>query len=191
MNLTKKEVAIRQLNTAIKLFFDDGDAVSIHALAAASATVLADLLEQKGQTSWRKQIVEQYPDHTKAEIFQILRNAQNFFKHADQDFDKSLEFSDTDNDAIIWIATFECGLLIQGKDQKHNEREKLSTPISVFQLWNIATKPGDFYMPEEISAPANALFPGISERPRSVQLSIGASVLRNREAYNRRHPPDH
>lgn len=32
------------------------------------------------------------------------RDAQNFFKHADRDHEESLEFSDTDNDAIIWIS---------------------------------------------------------------------------------------
>ncbi len=185
MKLTEAEVATRQLDTAIKLFFDAGDAVSIHTLAAASATVFADILEKTGEKSWPEQIVEEHPDLPKSQVFNILRNAQNFFKHADRDPEKSLEFSDTYNDAMIWIATLECGLLRQSKNQKRKERKKLSTPMSVFQLWNIATKPDDFYMPEEIVTAANALFPGINERPRFEQLSIGASVLREREAYNR------
>lgn len=189
MKLTKAEVAARQLDTAIKLFFNAGDVVSVHTLAAASATVFADILEQTGETSWREQIVEEHSDLTKSQVFNILRSAQNFFKHADLDPEESLEFSDTYNDAMIFIATLECGLLLQSKNQKRKARKKLSTPMSVFQLWNIATKPDDFYMPEAIVAAANALFPGINERPRFEQLSIGASVLRKREAYKRRPPP--
>ena len=189
MKLTKAEVATRQLDTAIKLFFDASDAVSIHTLAAASATVFADILEKTGKTSWREEIVEEHPDLTKAQVFNILRHAQNFFKHANHDPEESLEFSDTYNDAMIWIAILECGLLLKGKNHKRKERQKLSTPMSVFQLWNIATKPDDFYMPEKIITAANALFPGINERPRSEQLSIGASILTKREAYNRRPPP--
>ena len=179
MKLTKAEVATRQLDTAIKLFFDAGDAVSIHTLAGASATVFEDLLEKTGEKSWLEHIVEEHPNLTKPQVINILRTAQNFFKHADRDPEKSLEFLDTYNDALIWIATLECGLLLKGKNKQ------LSTPMSVFQLWNLATKPDDFAVPEEIGTPANALFPGISERPRSEQLSIGASVLRKREAYNR------
>jgi len=185
MKLTKVEVATRQLDTAINIFFDAGDVVSVHSLAAASATVLADILERTGEISWREQIVEEHPDLTKSKVFNILRNAQNFFKHADRDHQESLEFSETDNDAIIRIAILECGLLLQSKNRKGEEIKKLSTPMSIFQLWDIATKPDDFYMPEVIVAAANALFPGITERPRFEQLSIGAKVLREREAYNR------
>lgn len=186
MKLTKAEVASRQLDTAIKLFFDAGDAVSVHTLAAASATVFADILEKAGGTSWRENIVEEHRDLTKSQVFHILRNAQKFFKHADRDPEGSLEFSDLENDAIIMIATLECGLLLQGKNKKRKKRKKLSSPMSVFQLWNIATKPNDYYMPENIVGAANALFPGIVDRPRLEQLSIGATVLREREDYNRR-----
>ncbi len=185
MKLTKYEVATRQLDTAIKLFFDAGDAVSIHTLAAASATVFADILENTGKTSWREQIVKNYSDLTKPQVFDILRNAQNFFKHADRDSEEVLDFSDTFNDAIIFIATLECGLLLQSENQKYEKKQKLSIPMSVYQLWNIATKPDNFYMPKEIVAAANSLFFEIIKHPRSEQLSIGATVLREREDHNR------
>ena len=159
--------------------------MSIHTLAAASATVFADILERTGETSWREHIVEEHSYLTKSQVFNILRSAQNFFKHADHDPEDYLEFPDTYNDAMIFIATLECGLLLQSKNQKRKGIKKLSTPMSVFQLWNIATKPDDFCMPEKIVTAANALFPEINKRSGSEQLSVGASVLRKREAYNR------
>ena len=185
MKFTKVEVATRQLNTAIKLFFNAGDVVSIHTLAAASATVFADLLEKAGQTSWRQMIVEDNHDLTVTQVFDVLRNAQNFFKHADRDHEEILEFPETDNDAVIFIATLEYGLLLQNKNQKSGEQEKLSTPASVFQLWHFATKLGDSYIPETPLAVAIDLFPGIKARPRFEQLSMGATILRKREVYNR------
>ena len=191
MKLTKTEVATRQLDTAIKLFFDAGDAVSIHTLAAASLTVFGDILEQIGQTSWREQTLKEYPNLTKPQFLKILRTAQNFFKHAARDHDESLEFSDTHNDAMIWIATLEWGFLNKARNHNRKERKKLSTHMSIFHLWYLATKSGDYVMPENVAKAANALFPGINRRTRSKQLSMGATALKNREGYNRRPPPSH
>lgn len=186
MKFTKAEVAARQLDTAIKLFFNAGDVVSVHTLAAASMTVFGDILEKKKETSWRDEIRASHPNLTKKQLFGILRNSQNFFKHARDDPDGVLEFPETDNDALIFMATLECGLLLKSDNQRRKEEKKLSEPMSIFQLWNIATKPNDYYMPENIVGAANALFPGIVDRPRFEQLSIGATVLREREDYNRR-----
>jgi hypothetical protein len=41
-------VARRQLRTAIRLWFDDGDPVSIHTLAAAAYEILHTLARRKG-----------------------------------------------------------------------------------------------------------------------------------------------
>ncbi len=188
IQLTKEEVATRQLDTAIKLFFNAGDVVSVHTLAAASATVFGDILEKRGETSWREKIVEDHPDLKKSQVYNILRNAQNFFKHARDDPDGVLEFSNTENDAVIMIATLECGLLLQAKNQNRKERKMLSTPMSIFQLWNFAIKLDDFYIPKTPLALARELFPGIKQCPRFEQLSMGAEILQKREAYNRKSP---
>ena len=185
MKFTKAEVATRQLDTAIKLFFNAGDVVSVHTLAAASATVFADILEKSGEPSWRQEIIKNNPGLTEKQVITILREAQNFFKHADRDHDESFEFPGKSNDAMIMIATLECGLLLQRRKNGRKSEKKLSTPMSVFQLWNIATKPDDFYMPKEIVTKSNALFPGIKRQPRFEQLSIGATVLKEREGHNR------
>ena len=182
VRLTKCAVATRQLDTAIKLFFNAGDIVSIHTLAAASATVFADLLEQAGHQSWRQKIVEENPHLTRRQIIDALREAQNFFKHADRDPEATFEFSDLSNDAMIFIATLECGLLIGAENKKRPEQKKLSTSMSVFQLWHIATKPDELNLPEPQVVSANSLFPNIRSLPRFEQLSFGSSVLKERVA---------
>jgi len=44
--LSKLNVAKRQLETAIKLYFNDNDPVSIHTLACAAREILSDLNEK-------------------------------------------------------------------------------------------------------------------------------------------------
>jgi len=49
LHLTKLEVAKRQLETAVVLYFHESDPVSIHTLTAASYEVLGDLSKRAGQ----------------------------------------------------------------------------------------------------------------------------------------------
>jgi hypothetical protein len=46
--ISKIEAACRQLNTAIKLWFADGDLVSIHTLACSAHQIVHDINRQKG-----------------------------------------------------------------------------------------------------------------------------------------------
>jgi len=48
MLITKLESARRQLETAVKLYFNDIDPVSIHTLACAAQEILAELNTKKG-----------------------------------------------------------------------------------------------------------------------------------------------
>lgn len=46
--VSKLDAAKRQLGTAIRLYFSDGDPVSIHTLTAAAYNILRDVTKQKG-----------------------------------------------------------------------------------------------------------------------------------------------
>jgi hypothetical protein len=46
--VSKLDAAKRQLETAIRLYFSDGDPVSIHTLTAAAYNILRDVTKQKG-----------------------------------------------------------------------------------------------------------------------------------------------
>jgi hypothetical protein len=61
MKLGKEEVAVRQLDTAIRLLFDGEDNVSVHTLACAAANVLRDVLKAQGGETWQDAIIESHP----------------------------------------------------------------------------------------------------------------------------------
>jgi hypothetical protein len=103
MKLDKEEVAVRQLDTAIRLLFHGGDVVSVHTLACAAAKVLHDLLKAKGGESWRDIMVASHPGMKKEQVYQTLTRAQNFFKHADKDPEAELDFDEKTNDDMIFV----------------------------------------------------------------------------------------
>ena len=112
MRLGKEEVAVRQLDTAIRLLFDGGDVVSVHTLACAAANVLRELLKAQGGEAWQNAIIESHPGMER-EIYATLVRAQNFFKHADRDPQAELDFDENSNDETIIVATLEYGDLLR------------------------------------------------------------------------------
>lgn len=90
--VTKLDAAKRQLKTAIRMFFEDGDTVSIHTLAAAAHEILRDLHRARGeQLGSLKDYIELLPGK-QDEARRKANEAENFFKHADRDPDAALEF---------------------------------------------------------------------------------------------------
>jgi hypothetical protein len=184
MRLDKEQVAVRQLDMAIRLLFDGGDVVSVHTLACAAANVLRDVLKAKGGEAWQDAIIKTYPG-IEGEIRQTLARAQNFFKHADRDPEEELDFDEKINDETIIVATLEYGEIL--RLGAPSGRTKATIPISVFQLWYFAKDPRFFLAsPDnsgvEIVRAANCLFPGLGNIPRVEQLARGAEILKRREA---------
>jgi len=90
--VTKLDAVRRQLKTAIRLFLQDGDAVSVYMLTAAAQDVLRNLLEKKGVGgSAIKNFDSIRPEH-RDEYQKLAWGPQNFFKHADRDADAILDF---------------------------------------------------------------------------------------------------
>lgn len=92
--VTKVDAARRQLSTAIRLFFERRDTVSIHTLVSAAQGIMHDLLEKQGpgKGSFLKSATIVRPEK-RAEYFKLITDAQNFFKHADREpADAVLEF---------------------------------------------------------------------------------------------------
>jgi len=185
--LDKEEVASRQLDTAIELMFGGGDIVSVHTLTSASSTIFSDLLHAKGEKAWRDEIVECFPGNER-QVSRVLREAQNFFKHAERDPDAVLEFDEVTNDETIIVATLEYGQLLQ---LNKNDRKKLTTPMSVFQMWYFTKSPELLMMsPEKMGKyfvdQAQKLFPDLKKYPRFHQLDLGANAIKERRAKKKR-----
>lgn len=91
--LSKLDVARRQLEVALKLFFNDNDIVAIHTLVAASHKVLFDLSKKQGIRSIVKEdFLDTIAEDMRPIYFKRITEAENFFKHADKDGDKQLKF---------------------------------------------------------------------------------------------------
>ncbi len=164
--ITKIEGASRQLNTAIRLFFDADDSVSVHTLAAAAANVFADLVERRSGASWRTRTRESSMLSMK-EVKAILHEEWNFFKHADRDPDSVLQFNEELAADLMFMATLDCGDLAP-----------TSCEMQAFQIWYMAAS--KFWDPisDEPFQAARRILPGLSELSRSEQINRGADFLK-------------
>jgi hypothetical protein len=90
----KLDAAHRQLRTAIRLWFEGGDPVSIHTLAFA-AYEIAHVVSKKRNRARRDLIFDSLmiKDEHRAEWNKTIKDHANFFKHAKKDWDSSIKFA--------------------------------------------------------------------------------------------------
>lgn len=135
VHFSKLDVARRELETAIKFFFEEGDPVSIHVLATASHEILEALCKEQGTKSF---IQDGLDNHIKPEfhetVRQKLRAPQNFFKHADRDAKELLEFNTEITAHHIW----DCCTMYHSLTK---ERPKL---MHIFNTWFFAKIPLEY-----------------------------------------------
>lgn len=112
--VSKLDAAKRHLIAAIKLFFEDGDPLVIHTIAAASQGVLRDIA--KATKAEHLSILHDHPniqmEHRKDWI-KVLNIPRNFLKHADNDPNGMLEFDPIDNETVLLDAVLLHGTLAQ------------------------------------------------------------------------------
>ena len=104
--ITKLEAAERQINEAIRLFFERRDIVAVHTLAAASDQVLSDLCVANGIESQLRHYADFIRDEARPEWFRLLRQAENFFKHANRDPGGTLDFNTQQTMWVLFDATY-------------------------------------------------------------------------------------
>lgn len=98
--ITKREAAIRQLDAAIKLFFEEGEMIAVHTLVGASLQVMLDLGHPQGIESSLRSSKYIYENRIKDWISSLNR-IQNFFKHANRDSDEVLQYSEDSTILLI------------------------------------------------------------------------------------------
>jgi hypothetical protein len=106
LTISKLDAARRQLETAIRLYFHQGDPVSIHTLVAAAYNVIRDINKHRGGSKMvmKEQLFEFVKPEKRGEFHDLLNQAENFFKHADRDHDATLEFSPKEAEMLLWDA---------------------------------------------------------------------------------------
>jgi hypothetical protein len=170
MDLTKSDVARRQLVTAIRLFFNDGDPVSVYTLASNAWEIVDQLCKRRD--------IDTVSDHTRSHIDPskdlkhdyINKPYRNFFKHADNDPDGVVAGFNT--------RTPESVLFLAAEDYIRLNR-KSPVEVQVYQSWFTAM------YPEKLS-PASAedriprtdiAFPSIAHAERRAQLTMGLQAI--------------
>ena len=96
----KLDAARRQMESAIAMFFHDGDVVSQHTLIMAAHGILYDLGHQRGVGGSIKDSPHVRPE-LRNEFIKAVHLPQNFFKHADEDGGSKLRFRH--NGSHFWL----------------------------------------------------------------------------------------
>jgi hypothetical protein len=131
--ITKLDAARRQLETAVILWFHEGDPVSIHTLVAAAYQILYDLNKKCGGASMMKDAKIIRPEYMK-EWHRIFAKWENFFKHADRDSLKTLLFPPQ------VTRTFMLDAITKHDEMSHEERPL----FRLFHFYMVFTEPRFF-----------------------------------------------
>ena len=124
--VSKLDAARRQLETAVRLYFSEGDPVSMHTLTSAAYQVLSDINRSQGGRPMLKEQIPTWvrPDAT-TDARRRLNEAANFFKHADRDHDEVLEFSTDPTELLLYDAI-----------KKYQELTGEAVPVlAVYDAW--------------------------------------------------------
>ena len=132
MQVTKLNASCRQVDSAIHLFFEEYDIISVHCLGASGSNILTDVAEKKKGTSWRarSQIDHNVP---REDINRVFNDAWNFFKHGDRDPDGILSIDSLDTEYLLFLATLDAG-----------ELGIRTRSMEVYQAWFVCEYPQHF-----------------------------------------------
>lgn len=125
--ITKIEAAKKQLETAVILYFNDKDFISIHTLVGAAKSILEGLYKATDNKKTQYQFICDLSKDKKLrkELCDGINYCQNFFKHAGKDpyesFDYKIEFTE-----VLFYVT------CQDYQKYTGEKNAL---LRVYELW--------------------------------------------------------
>ncbi len=164
---TKLQVARAQLYTAMDLFLRDKDPISIQVLACGAAEVLEKLANISGEIPISTHILKTHPSLDIDKLYKARNLFWNSFKHVtrldgnirDEDAKTIRDFSDVDNDMILFLAWFDYMAV----------SKKLPVSAQVFQVWFYALKPDKLDPSGESTSIVLSEFPNLSSDGRKEQ----------------------
>ena len=102
--VNKSEAARRQLDSAIRMLFQNEDSVAIHTLCMAAFRILRDLADKRGDILIHQITKAIVKTGMEKEFWSVLQSPANFFKHADRDADAILNDMDEEvNDIAMFL----------------------------------------------------------------------------------------
>ena len=165
LTLDKTAVARAQLGTALALFLDDLDPVSVHTLACAGAEITERLAQKAGKSSFAMQASDTFPTLKPNELRSLRNKYCNAFKHAStrngqerDDTELFERFSDRKNDHVLLV----------GWHDYLQAVGRLPVEAQAFQAWYFALYPEKLH-PASDNAKYQSVFPGLRAMSRTDQ----------------------
>jgi hypothetical protein len=110
---SKKRAAIGQLESAILLWFNEADPISILVLATNAHNCFHAIGSKVGKPSWYQEFVDQLPQPLRDEFLERSNYVQNFAKHGFMDLGEDTDWVPDMADALV-IISLDCCQLIFG-----------------------------------------------------------------------------
>jgi hypothetical protein len=166
MKLDKAHVARRQLGTALALFIEDLDPVSVHTLACAGGEVAEHLTRKAGAEPFASHALATFADLDMKKIRQLQRQFWNSFKHAttrdgEERPDRELleRFNDLQNDHTLFVGWYDY-VLATGN---------MPIEAQAFQAWYFALYPEKLNREVFDASVYDAMFPNLRQQSRKHQ----------------------
>jgi hypothetical protein len=168
MKLDKTEIARRQLGTALALFLEDSDPVSVHTLACAGCEIAEHLTRKAGEEPFSTHALLTFPDLDRGEIRRVQNQYWNAFKHAQmhggierEDSELLERFEDKVNDHTLFIGWYDYALAVGA----------LPIEAQIFEAWYFAL------YPEVDTTTHQRLFPMLPSKSRADQKRALREVI--------------
>jgi hypothetical protein len=166
--ITKIEGAQRQLDFAIRAFFEDGDSLAIHTLAHAAFKVLYDLYPKRLQDGFAAQLNDLIDGYG----WRRFNHVPNFLKHADNDADAVLD----NHSANAVEATLGLATLLH-----HRITGRMTAEMRAFDAWMHIMHPEGFVLPPDPDPNFEKAFresvSALKDGPRDAFLRIGTEFI--------------
>jgi hypothetical protein len=132
--ITKLEAGRRQIDAAIRMFFENEDVVAVHTISRAGFRVLFDITKQGDE----KQALDAHIKKIGAKRF---NDVTNFLKHANSDADAEI-----DEDFQLFT---EAGIGF-GLGLYHYHNKTMTPEMKAFSMWSKFMRPQFFELPEQL-----------------------------------------
>lgn len=172
VKISKLEAAERQLNCAIRMYFDEEDQLAVHTISRAAFRILYDVYPSMKDDG--------YSSNIEAIILQMgwkrFNRGTNFLKHALDDPDGLIDIPELDTQLGLGIA----GMLL------YKLTGKITPEMRAFDAWMKVTHPDQFKVPPDpdIDTEYRQALTFLKTQPRGASLVMGKTLI----AYFKAHP---
>lgn len=154
--ITKLEAAEANLRASLRLYFEGEHYAPVHTLAAAANEVIEKLSERSGVSTHLlpASLIEKAPPNVKRLLFNVLRNTQNFCKHANDETEEEHVLVPFKTNFILYESSRHLVALKQAKQSKLCV-ENCFLPLFYIMYFHLVVYPGD--SKEQLAGVANHL----------------------------------